>query len=63
MTDVIVNLGLHRQPNLFGNDKKGVMATVRSMFSSDKSAENKIISLPVLTETDNSIIPIPKKFR
>jgi capsular exopolysaccharide synthesis family protein len=56
MKDVVVNLGLHRQPNLFGNQNKGVMATVRSMFSSDKSAENNENSLPVLTETETRVV-------
>lgn len=51
MKAVMVNLGLHRQPNLFGNQNKGVMETVRSIFSSDKSAEDKENSLPILNET------------
>ncbi|HEX8638572.1 MAG TPA: polysaccharide biosynthesis tyrosine autokinase, partial [Pyrinomonadaceae bacterium] len=52
MQDVVVSLGLHRQPNLFGNQNKGVMATARSIFSSDKSAESGENSLPVLSETN-----------
>jgi capsular exopolysaccharide synthesis family protein len=51
MKDVVVGLGLHREPNLFGNQNKGFLATVRSIFSSDKSAEKKENSLPVLSET------------
>lgn len=55
MQDVVVGLGLHRQPNLFGNQNKGVMATVRSIFSSDKSAESNENSLPVLNQTDANV--------
>lgn len=50
MRDVMVNLGLHRQPNLFANQNKGMLATFRSIFSSEKPAETKTSSLPVLSE-------------
>jgi len=52
MRDVIVRLGLYRDPNLFGAPNKGFISTVRSMFSSNKNSENKETSLPVLTESD-----------
>lgn len=51
MKEVVVGLGLHRQPNLFNNDDKGVISTVQSIFSSQKAEEDKSGSLPVLTET------------
>ena len=51
MMDVVTGLGLHRQPNLLGNQNKGVLATFRSIFSSDKTSENKDASLPVLSDT------------
>ncbi|HEX8286390.1 MAG TPA: polysaccharide biosynthesis tyrosine autokinase [Pyrinomonadaceae bacterium] len=51
MMDVVTGLGLHRQPNLLGNQNKGVLATFRSIFSSDKTSESKDASLPVLSET------------
>lgn len=56
MKDVVIGLGLHRQPNLFGNQNKGVMATVRSIFSSDKSAENNENTLPVLTDAETTVV-------
>jgi capsular exopolysaccharide synthesis family protein len=56
MKTVMINLGLHRQPNLFGNQNKGMMETVRSIFSSDKSAENNENSLPILTDTDTTVV-------
>ncbi|MCD9186414.1 MAG: polysaccharide biosynthesis tyrosine autokinase [Pyrinomonadaceae bacterium] len=50
MRDVMVELGLHRQPNLFANQNKGMLATFRSIFSSEKPDETKTPSLPVLSE-------------
>jgi len=54
MRDVVVRLGLHRDPNLFANQNKGVMTTLRSLFSSDKAKTEKESSLPVLTENTDS---------
>jgi uncharacterized protein involved in exopolysaccharide biosynthesis len=52
MHEVVVRLGLHREPNLFGGQNKGFLSTVRSVFSSSKDSQTKETSLPVLTETD-----------
>jgi len=52
MRDVVVSLNLHRDPNLFSGQNRGFFSTVRAMVSSDKDAQNKQSSLPVLTETD-----------
>lgn len=54
MRDVVVRLGLHRDPNLFANQNKGVMQTLRGLFSSDKAKTEEKSSLPVLTENSNS---------
>lgn len=54
MLNVVENLGLHRQPNLLGNQNKGILATFRSVFSSEKTAENKDASLPVLSQTSTA---------
>ncbi len=51
MRDVVVRLGLQREPNLFGAQNKGFISTVRSMFSGNKDSQNKETSLPVLTES------------
>ncbi|MEZ5429529.1 MAG: polysaccharide biosynthesis tyrosine autokinase [Pyrinomonadaceae bacterium] len=52
MRDTMVRLGLHRQPDLLGDQNKGVWGTLRSMFSSDKNAsEKKSSTLPTLTES------------
>ena len=56
MRDVVVRLGLHRDPNLFNNQNRGFLASVRSMFSGDEKNSAKETSLPVLTtdSTDSS---------
>lgn len=51
MKNVVINLGLHRQPNLFNNQNRGVLSVFRSIFSSEPTAEDKSNSLPVVTET------------
>lgn len=56
MRDVMIELGLHRQPNLFANQNKGMLATFRSIFSSEKPAEPKTSSLPVLSENAESTV-------
>ncbi|MBA3785277.1 MAG: hypothetical protein H0X15_07020, partial [Acidobacteria bacterium] len=55
MRAVVEGLGLHRQPNLLGNQNRGILASFRSIFSSDKTAENKDMALPVLTETSAAV--------
>jgi polysaccharide biosynthesis transport protein len=50
MRDVVVRLGLHRDANLFNQQNKGVISSLKSMLTGDKSSQNKESSLPVLTE-------------
>lgn len=50
MKKVVVRLGLYKDPNLFSQQNKGLVSSLRSMLTGDKSAQNKD-SLPVLTET------------
>lgn len=54
MRDVVVRLGLHRDPNLFANQNKGLLASLRGMFSSEKEKTEKESSLPILTESTDS---------
>lgn len=49
MRDVVIRLGLHRNPNLLNNQNRGILASIRSMFSSEKESESKETSLPILT--------------
>jgi len=55
MMAVVQKLGLHRQPNLLGNQNKGILSTFRSIFSSDKTVESKDASLPVLNENNVAV--------
>ncbi|CAN5584972.1 exopolysaccharide regulatory tyrosine autokinase VpsO [soil metagenome] len=67
MRDVVVRLGLHRQPNLFDGQSKGFFSTLNSMFFGGKADSEKTSSLPVLTETStdsnqsNQIILTPEE--
>jgi succinoglycan biosynthesis transport protein ExoP len=54
MRQVVINLNLHRDPNLFSGQNQGFFSTVRSVFSSDKNAQNKQSALPTLTENDET---------
>lgn len=52
MREVVINLGMHRQKDLLGNDGLGIFATFKSMFSSSAEASSeKEPSLPILSET------------
>ncbi|MEO6588395.1 MAG: polysaccharide biosynthesis tyrosine autokinase [Pyrinomonadaceae bacterium] len=51
MRDVVVRLGLHRDPTLLNNQNRGILTNIRSMFSGDKTGETKESSLPILSET------------
>ncbi|MEP6849115.1 MAG: polysaccharide biosynthesis tyrosine autokinase [Acidobacteriota bacterium] len=52
MKDVVVRLGLYREPDLFGGQNTGLFNGVRSVFSSNKSSAEKANSLPVVSNTD-----------
>lgn len=53
MREVVIRLNLHRDPNLFSGQNRGLLSTVRSIFSSEKETENKQSSLPTLTESED----------
>jgi capsular exopolysaccharide family len=50
MKDVVLRLGLYRDPNLFNSQSRSFLGSIRAMFSGEKSAENKESALPLLTE-------------
>ncbi|MFZ1700362.1 MAG: polysaccharide biosynthesis tyrosine autokinase [Pyrinomonadaceae bacterium] len=52
MKKVVVALGLHRDPNLFDGQNRGILAGLRSLFSGGQRAEEKDNSLPVISSTD-----------
>ena len=47
----VIELGLHRQPDLLEEENHGVGAVLRSIFSSEKKPESETNSLPVISET------------
>ncbi len=67
MRQVVIRLNLQRESNLFGDHNKGVVATIRSMFTDEKDTANQPSSLPVFTEppsepTDlNQVILTPEE--
>lgn len=48
MKTVIIELGLHRQNDLLGNKRRGVLTTIRSMFSGGEIEKPKVETLPIL---------------
>ncbi len=50
MREVVIRLGLYKDPNLFSKGNKGFVESLRSIFNRDKVAETKETSLPVLVE-------------
>ncbi len=54
MREVVIRLGLHRDPNLFGGQNKSFLSTLRSTVSGEKEAQSSQASLPVITQTEES---------
>jgi capsular exopolysaccharide synthesis family protein len=48
MRDVVVALGLYREPNLFGNENTGILSGVKSLFTGSKTEVRKESSMPVI---------------
>jgi capsular exopolysaccharide synthesis family protein len=49
MKTVVTDLGLYREPNLFGYQGTGILSGLRSIFSGGKKTEEKTDSVPVIT--------------
>jgi succinoglycan biosynthesis transport protein ExoP len=60
MKDVVVKTGLYRDPNLFGNDERGIGSIFRSIFSSEKPDPASGDSLPMISDVNalNSGTPV-----
>jgi len=54
MKRVIVSLGLHRDQSLFGEQNKGLLSGIRSLFSGGQKTETADNSLPIVSETSTS---------
>lgn len=50
MRQTVVSLGLHRDPNLFADQNRGILASLKSMFTSDKTKPDTQSSLPVISD-------------
>jgi capsular exopolysaccharide synthesis family protein len=51
MKRVVVDLGLHRDPSLFGDQSRGILASVRSLFSGEKKSVENPNTVPVISDT------------
>jgi capsular exopolysaccharide synthesis family protein len=54
MRDVVVALGLYREPNLFGNENTGIISGVKSLFTGSKTEVRKESSMPVIDTSGGS---------
>ncbi len=53
MHDVVIDLGLYREPDLFGDQGRGIGSAFRSIFSSEKPDVRSSAALPVISENAN----------
>jgi capsular exopolysaccharide synthesis family protein len=53
MKTVIIELGLHKNSSLLANNKRGILTTVRAMFSGGEVAKPEIETLPIITSLEN----------
>ncbi len=59
MKDVVISLGLYRNPKLFGDSSRGFTETIKAMFAGEKTEQPKPDSLPVIS--DIASVPDEKK--
>jgi succinoglycan biosynthesis transport protein ExoP len=57
MKDVVISMGLYRDPNLFGSQDRGFLSAIKSLFSSEQQTSQTEKSLPVVTDIDESTSP------
>ena len=50
MKEVVIRLGLYKDPDLFGNEERGILSGLRAMFSSGKEEGASENSLPVVSD-------------
>jgi capsular exopolysaccharide synthesis family protein len=55
MREVVIRLGLHNDPNLMNAQGQGLFSSLRSVFSSEKTATGKESTLPVLNDNAGNI--------
>lgn len=52
MREVVIKNSFYRQPNLLGSQNRGFFSTLRSVFSGEKTENEKTDTLPTLTNAD-----------
>jgi succinoglycan biosynthesis transport protein ExoP len=50
MNDVVIELGLYREPDLFGSQNRGLLSELRSMISGNRTGGSKSNVLPVVDD-------------
>jgi capsular exopolysaccharide synthesis family protein len=50
MKEVVIRLGLYKDPDLFGNEERGILSGLRSIFSSGNNDTGSENSLPVVAD-------------
>jgi succinoglycan biosynthesis transport protein ExoP len=48
MKDVVIELGKYREPDLFGDQGHGLLSSIRSIISGDRSTASKTNALPIV---------------
>lgn len=54
MRQSVIELGLHRDPNIFADQNRGFFSTIRSMFGGDKPKSDASPTLPVVIDSDTA---------
>jgi capsular exopolysaccharide synthesis family protein len=54
MKEVVIRLGLYKEPDLFGNEDRGILSGLRSIFSSGKRDGTSDNSLPIVDNVPGS---------
>lgn len=50
MRQTVISLGLHRDPNLLADQNRGMLTSLKSMFTSDKTKPDTQSSLPIISD-------------
>lgn len=57
MREVVISLGLHREPDLFRERSRGVFGALRTIFGSDRQEERRLPMSPAISEISESSEP------
>jgi len=54
MRQTVIALGLHRDPNLFADQNRGMLSSLRSIFGGEKAKTETSPSLPVISDSNGN---------